>query len=812
MKKKSDTTPFTPAVFGSFDKLSNRQAEVVIYQIIRKPNEGLVFTYISKNVEHILGTGADVFLDNPGLFVSYIQPEYIPLLREAEESSFKNLSTFQFEGEFKTAQGKSRWIHLFSTPFKLPDESVVWNGTLTDLTEQKQTDLKIIKYNHELTLLNVVNDCILYIQDEHELLSNVCRLLVEEGNYRLVWIGFEPPESDGNRKVEAYTSCGETGYVKEIVIDLNDPELSKGPTATALIKGQTIITNDLEVAEHFKPWLQKAKKFGMSSSIGIPLTIGTSQRAVINIYSSWINAFDEHEVLILERIARNISFALTNIRIRKEKEITHHQLTERNKELSVIYEASRILDKGLSIEETIETLTQLLPKAWQYPESCVAKISFGSFERCTKPEFNAVDFQETKASTQEGKILNIQVGYTEQKPIEAEGPFLKEERELIDMMSEMLINYLDKRAQNEALLKSKANLKTIFDHTEVGYLLMDNEYRIISYNQPMYVGYAQHTGIKLEVGDLFTEALLADRKARLVNMFEQVMLSQKPVEYETTYNDSEGTFYYTITLVPVVSNKNSIGLCLSAYNITKRKLMELEREAITSDLMQRNRDLEQFAYMVSHNLRAPLTNIMALTNLLNSSITDDDKAIAIQSLNESSYKLDEVIQDMVQILQVRRGVSEVKQLLSLHELIDGVKNSMKRALQETHAIIDTDFTACEAIFAVPSYATSIFYNLIANAIQYTKSGNIPRIQLKSEGSDGYTKVHIQDNGLGIDMERYGTQVFGLYKRFHPQFDGKGVGLFMVKTQMEAMGGTISIKSTPGEGTLFILTFKTKSGD
>ncbi len=118
--------------------------------------------------------------------------------------------------------------------------------------------------------------------------------------------------------------------------------------------------------------------------------------------------------------------------------------------------------------------------------------------------------------------------------------------------------------------------------------------------------------------------------------------------------------------------------------------------------------------------------------------------------------------------------------------------------------IITDFSAVDKMTSIKSYLHSIFYNLISNSIKYRQSGKAPLIKIKSDLNEETIRISFKDNGVGIDLLKHGEKIFGLYKRFHANTEGKGLGLFMVKTQVETLGGTINVKSAHGDGAEFIL--------
>ena len=241
-------------------------------------------------------------------------------------------------------------------------------------------------------------------------------------------------------------------------------------------------------------------------------------------------------------------------------------------------------------------------------------------------------------------------------------------------------------------------------------------------------------------------------------------------------------------------------------DITERKIAEEERLKIVEELLQRNIDLEQFAYIVSHNLRAPVANIVGFAEaLLNPNLNNETRAKFKAGLFSSSQKLDMVIKDLANILQVRREVNEPRELVCLSELVEDIRLSISSMIEKEKAEIHYDFSINE-ITAIKTYMHSIFYNLISNSIKYRQPGVDPVISIESRRSNNKIALIFRDNGMGIDLANRHDQVFGLYKRFHPHIEGKGVGLFMTKTQVETMGGKISINSEVNKGTEFKMEF------
>jgi signal transduction histidine kinase len=225
----------------------------------------------------------------------------------------------------------------------------------------------------------------------------------------------------------------------------------------------------------------------------------------------------------------------------------------------------------------------------------------------------------------------------------------------------------------------------------------------------------------------------------------------------------------------------------------------------SSNLMKRNQALEQYTFIVSHNLRAPVATILGLSELMNDEgMSPEDVKEMLGGLRQSAKKLDEVIHDLNLILEVKQQAHEIAETVCLPALINDIKQIFSKLLYEGDIIINCDFGEAEKITSIKSYLQSILYNLISNSIKYRRQEVQLLIQIKSYKTHGKTVIVYNDNGKGIDMEKNGKRIFGLYERFDRTVEGKGMGLYMMKTQVENLGGTISVESEVDKGTTFVI--------
>jgi signal transduction histidine kinase/CHASE3 domain sensor protein len=238
------------------------------------------------------------------------------------------------------------------------------------------------------------------------------------------------------------------------------------------------------------------------------------------------------------------------------------------------------------------------------------------------------------------------------------------------------------------------------------------------------------------------------------------------------------------------------------------KLAEIARIKIVNELMTRNRDLEQFAYIISHNLRAPVANIIGASSALNDiKLSTEDKDILSRGINVSVLKLDGVVNDLNYILQVKGEINGIKEMVHFSELVDDIKISINNLIDKEAIEIKYDFSEINELLTLKPYLYSIFFNLISNSVKYRRPEIHTVIKISSRLQKNKLKLIFSDNGIGMNLKKSGSQVFDLYKRFHTNIGGKGMGLFMVKTQVETLGGKINIKSTENEGTEFIVDFE-----
>lgn len=354
----------------------------------------------------------------------------------------------------------------------------------------------------------------------------------------------------------------------------------------------------------------------------------------------------------------------------------------------------------------------------------------------------------------------------------------------------------------EALKERNVILESIGD----GFYALDKDWIVTYWNKEaeLMLNTPKETILGQSLWTVFPDVVDSN-----IYLFYQRAAAQNTIQHFETFYKRDNT-WFEINAYP-----SENGLSVYFRNVTKRKEAESQLKELnenlrtyTNELIEANKGLEQFSYIVSHNLRAPVANVIGLAKLISEDIyTPDVKEQFLDGILLNINRLDDVISDLNAILQIKREVSENKEVVNIQLLVDTIQSSVKNIIEKEQVKIKTDFSMVPELFTLKSYLHSIFYNLIMNSVKYRRPDQAPVICIRTGLENGQVIISFRDNGMGIDLQKRGKQIFGLYKRFHQHVEGKGMGLFMVKTQVEMLGGKIHVKSALNEGTEFKIEFR-----
>lgn len=301
-------------------------------------------------------------------------------------------------------------------------------------------------------------------------------------------------------------------------------------------------------------------------------------------------------------------------------------------------------------------------------------------------------------------------------------------------------------------------------------------------------------------------------KSSVKNDFRRISESlKKKIEFNfevLNLNKKKEEYWVNFTTIPITNKDNEHSHWISIQrDITEEKKREKEREQLINELTINNKDLKQFSYIISHNLKAPLSNLTGLLNLIeDTEITDPELLELINGFSKSTHLLNETINDLVKIIVIKDSTSIEREEVNILEVFENVFNQLNFLINSHSPTLKMSLEKCPTLFINKSYLESILLNLTTNSLKYRDVNRPLKITIMSHQENDKSVLTFKDNGMGIDLNRHGEKIFGLYQRFHSHNDSKGLGLYLVKSQVEAMGGTIGIESKVDQGTTFTLTF------
>ncbi len=364
----------------------------------------------------------------------------------------------------------------------------------------------------------------------------------------------------------------------------------------------------------------------------------------------------------------------------------------------------------------------------------------------------------------------------------------------------------ERKKTEEELKESEARFRTLQEASFGGIGLHDKGI-IIDCNH----------GLSIITGYTHDELIGSDGLNLIAPEYRELVMNNILAGYEKPYDvegiHKDGTRYALEISGKNIPYKGRTIRVTEFRNITPRKLIEQQiieqnakLQALTIDLKRKNDQLEEFTQIVSHNLRSPVGNILTLITFMESSTSDEDKTQYMKYLKESSSIALTTLEELNEVLKVKQNANIERQLLQFDQVFSQVMSMISAKITEKSAEIISDFSRAPSILYPNIYLESIFLNLLTNALKYSKPDERPIINVTSYYVNKDIILEVRDNGLGINLERYGHQLFKLQKTFHKHPESRGIGLFMIKNQIEALGGEISVESQENMGTTFFINF------
>ena len=247
-------------------------------------------------------------------------------------------------------------------------------------------------------------------------------------------------------------------------------------------------------------------------------------------------------------------------------------------------------------------------------------------------------------------------------------------------------------------------------------------------------------------------------------------------------------------------------------DITEQVRNEIKVKNALNIATEQNNKLKNFAHIVTHNLKQYSGNFESLLEFYEEAESDDEKFELFIHLKDISTSLNRTIHNLNEIVSVQSKKAENLLKLNVSNFIENTLTLLNVVISKSNATINNKIDKKLFIYFNSAYLESIIQNLLSNAIKYKHPDRDPVISIKSELLQENLVISIQDNGVGIDLDKYGKEIFRLYRTFHSNEDAEGVGLYLVKNQIETFGGKITVDSTVNVGSTFKIIIPNKKSN
>ncbi|WEK17608.1 MAG: PAS domain S-box protein [Candidatus Pedobacter colombiensis] len=372
---------------------------------------------------------------------------------------------------------------------------------------------------------------------------------------------------------------------------------------------------------------------------------------------------------------------------------------------------------------------------------------------------------------------------------------------------EKLRRLVDRQAGK--LIETQVKFKTIFDKAPIGIAEVDTQNgSFIQVNDKFrkILGYSDEEFYETDFHSItfpedLEEGLLKMQKLKAGEIEEFTILKR--------YKHKEGHLLWANLIVKSLWNDGELSsshICI-IEDITEYKQAEKALSDSFNLVNEQNKRLLNFSYIVSHNLRSHTSNIEAISHLIDIASSEEERKELVQLLKRASGSLNETLMNLNKVVNIQTSINVNVEPLNLKHYLSRTIDTLNEEIVAKGASIKENEN-CELVVNYnPAYLESILLNFIFNAIRYSHPDRKPLIEINCFKEDDYQVLQISDNGIGIDLEKYGAELFGMYKTFNGNPDSKGIGLFISKNQIDAMGGKVTVSSVINEGTTFNIYFK-----
>jgi PAS domain S-box-containing protein len=376
------------------------------------------------------------------------------------------------------------------------------------------------------------------------------------------------------------------------------------------------------------------------------------------------------------------------------------------------------------------------------------------------------------------------------------------------------ISKLDKRIANPEVMareikQSKELFRILFYRSPIGtYIIQNGHFRLVNRQLAYILGYEEDELI----GRPSLSFVLAEDRDAVRENAVRMLKGECSLGYEFRVVNKQAKIKWVMeTVVPIYYRRKRATLG-SLIDVTERKQMEERLKQITAELQYSNTELEQFAYVISHDLQEPLRMVSSYTQLLAkrySDKLDNDADEFIAYAVDGTKRMQSLLHDLLEYSRVgTRG--KPFSLVNCQHIVEQAIANLKIAIEECGASVSYD--VLPTIMGDEGQLVRLFQNLIGNAIKFRRE-EAPQVHISAKRMNYIVTFSVKDNGIGIDPQ-HSQSIFEIFRRLHTieEYPGTGMGLAICKKIVERHGGHISVQSQPGQGSTFYFSVNTAGGE
>lgn len=514
----------------------------------------------------------------------------------------------------------------------------------------------------------------------------------------------------------------------------------------------------------------------------------------LNILHNFFPQYQDEKIIGGILISQNITSLKTAQNLLK--------LSEERYELAMKSSNTGIFDWNV-----ITDVTYRSPRLWQIfeLEDGEEDSTFNSFAKYIHPK----DFEHLKIIFSKDMLKNvfneeyrIYTKTNQLKWIQSSGLVIKNQEGSAIRFVGSIVDITERKDVEHQLVESEEKFRELISYLPISVALYNNKgEEVFSNNSLKYYGqyfdknhsYVTENGNPIEYSNHPVLKVLATGEPH------------KSIVLGVNEGKGDGVIWLNVSAIPIKKQGMVEKIICTYTDITTLKKTREEALETSKILLVQNKQLEEFAHITSHNLRAPISNLNLLVNLYKKSKIEVEKDLYVSKIEEVSAHLHQTIDVLAKSLQIKKEIHKTGEVVKFEEIFAQTKLVLSGQLASIRAKINTDFVVSEILYP-RIYLESIFQNLISNTIKYRHMHRVLQVGVRTYQSGGRVVLEVEDNGVGINLERNRNKIFGLYKTFHENKDARGVGLFLVKSQVDAMGSTITLESKEGIGTKFKIIF------